>query len=362
MPALPAPFSISAPTLPDRANEGSRRVSVWASRAVSAATTAFRRLHVGPLPQRLGGNAERQALGHRRQRDDGGEFRDEGAGLGTGQRGQPIHRLARARLERRDGGARLLEVGACLFDVELGDESGLRPEAGQLERLGLAGDVALGHIEARLQRAQFEIGGRDIGGERHVRAGQVGGHGLQVGGGGVAALADAADDVRLPAGVQTAAVGAGVDVDDAGLAVESEGALTTPPRRRRARRRHGRPQRRRGLRLQRPGLLQARLRDPHVRAAVDGTGDEGRQRRVGELFPPAREIGAGGGVGGGGRLPVDGRDRPRRRAGGAGRGATGEGRGECEQSAEGVDSSHCHVLIHWTLARARCPSGVVGFA
>ena len=63
---------------------------------------------------------------------------------------------------------RLLAGGHGLLHVERGDQAGLSAPARDLQGLVLAGQVAAGNCQARLQAAQLDVGHRHLGGQRHL--------------------------------------------------------------------------------------------------------------------------------------------------------------------------------------------------
>jgi hypothetical protein len=109
-------------------------------------------------------------------------------------------------------GLRLQQVG---FRRDAGVEAVLRDLQHALEAFG-------GGVEQRLFGvclAQREVVDRQLALRRQARGGQVGGAGLQVGGGAVSAGAQLAPDVRLPAGADVGAILV------AGLRIAAAGAL-----------------------------------------------------------------------------------------------------------------------------------------
>ena len=127
---------------------------------------------------------------------------------------------------------------------------------------------------------------------RHPHRREIGGGRAEVGGGGRASLTGGAEDVGLPAGVEAAAVRAGRDVDDTGASVESDRTLAAASAAGRRRGVEGRPQRRVGLRLQRPRLAKPRFGDVHVGIRRQRAIDQRRQRGVMQRVPPAGQVSA----------------------------------------------------------------------
>ncbi|MGC4086270.1 MAG: hypothetical protein QM736_30130 [Vicinamibacterales bacterium] len=273
-----------------------------------------------------------------------GELLHQRLGRLADEHGEAMHRLRDRRLERRDLRAALFEARACLLDVDAADETGLRAESGQLQDLALRVHVGAQEREPLLCRSQLHVDPSDLAGQRHLHGTQIVDRRHRVGLGSGDRGARSAEDVRLPARVET-----------------GRDRQRTSPRIADARARTHRRQQRGARDL----LLRSRLSYPrfgraHVGASLQRLFNQVRERRVTKRLPPCREV------------------RRRRRCVDAGRGASprvrdggrrlwdGDVRGsssarcrrQChsENQPEGPNGNHVQLLICWTCAARERPS------
>ncbi len=247
--------------------------------------------HVGPALQPLLRRAHRQRgqVGHRQRRQRTGQRHvgQHGARWLRGERGQAIGRGLDARLQRGQQGLGAGHERARAGHVELARATGLEPRVGDAQRLALVHEAGLGDAQALLQAAQFQVVARHLGRHGGVRGVQASLARAHLSGGGLAGAPHATEQVELPAGDE-----AGVEAVAGALAARGTGLLRL--RRHRALRAaldgHARARGGVGLALQRPRLLQARLRKANVGVGGERTLDQRVQRWVVEAAPEACDV------------------------------------------------------------------------
>ena len=145
----------------------------------------------------------------------------------TQQDGQSVLRFVQSGLERGQGGQRLLQIAARLFHFQNGDHARLLAPFGDLQGLALCRQIVARDLQPRLIAAQLHIVERHLGGERDLRAVQVGlcdaGIGLRC----FVRTAQAAEHVDFPGGVES-----GIEQRAAGTGTGGGAALAAAGRER----------------------------------------------------------------------------------------------------------------------------------
>ena len=118
---------------------------------------------------------------------------------------QAVFRFGQAGFECGNLRPGLLPVAARLLDVLAADEPGLGAPVGELQRLGLAGEVVAGNAEPDLPGAHLDVVQRHFGRQRHPGVVQARLGRFEVGLGRLDAAAHAAEHVELPARVEAGA-------------------------------------------------------------------------------------------------------------------------------------------------------------
>ena len=241
------------------------------------AHAVFGLAHIGALAQGIGGKGQRQV--GRRQRHGGGGRQGlvQRRGRATGEHGQRMARLGHGRAQRGQLGGRLLDAGARLLLGQRIRQARLHAPLGDLRRLALRGQVALGNRQALLLAAQVDVVHRHLGRQRHPGRGQAGLGGQQVGVASAYATANAAKQVGLPARVQPRLEAVGC-IAAAAAALGRSGPIH-------------RRQQARGLHV----ALGARLLHGGARAAHAGVGlqrlvDQASELGVAQLLPPLGQV------------------------------------------------------------------------
>lgn len=124
----------------------------------------FGRLHVRALAQGIGRNTDSDGFRCCRQGTRFLQCFAQGSGRASGEQRQTILGRGAAVFKRRNRRAGLFETGACLRHVERRDESGHLAPLGDLQGLGLAGDISTGNRKPLLASAQGNVFERDLGG------------------------------------------------------------------------------------------------------------------------------------------------------------------------------------------------------
>ena len=192
-------------------------------------------------------------------------------------------RLGQGGGQGRDLRARLLQVGARLLDVERRGQPRLGAPVGELVGLGLAGEVLLRDGQHRLVRAGVHVVERHFRGKGDLRGVQVGLGRFQVGLRRLDPAAGAAEDVRLPCGVEARAV---ERARVAGAVIR----VALPAAAGGARGRDGREEPRGRHPPAGPRFPEPCLRGPDVGAPREGLLDEPGQGVIPEPLPPPGKL------------------------------------------------------------------------
>jgi hypothetical protein len=243
--------------------------------------------------------------------------------------------LVDAGLQGRQKSAGLLDCRTGLLGLDGSDQTGLQAPQGDLQRLLLAGQVVVGDRQLGLGIAQGDIGERHLGGNRYLHVSQVGGAGPDRGLTAVQGAAVGAEDIRLPACIET-------DRKPVDGAVAPRLAALC-----RGRAVYRRPQGRRRDIAQRPGLTQRGPGAIDTGVGQHRPGHETFEQRIAEAQPPlVKRSGAGlhGAVG----CRPSGRDGRHGDAGRCGsliynRGAADLGQHQEHQDERHAEYGHCAV-------------------
>jgi hypothetical protein len=127
------------------------------------------------------------------------------------QDAQPVVGALLGRDQGRDDRLGGVEAGLGAGDVDRVAGPGVVADLGQPQGLALGVEVAVGHGQAGLGAAQFEVVAGHLGGDGHLGVAQVGSRRPRLGPGRLHAPADAAEQVDLPAGVEAGLVGLALD-------------------------------------------------------------------------------------------------------------------------------------------------------
>jgi len=153
------------------------------------------------LAQQFAGVTQRQRLGKRRhvlrRQHRGQHFRALAQ-----QHRQAVARLCLGHFQQRDVGLDRLQAGAAALHIQFAAGTQFPARLGQLLRIAQVFQRVLGHRDALLRATQLEVVACHFGSDQHLRIGQVGLLGTEIGACGFCSAALAAEQIQLPARIE----------------------------------------------------------------------------------------------------------------------------------------------------------------
>jgi hypothetical protein len=257
---------------------------------------ALRPPDVGPAAQEVRRQTDarpgRQCRDRRLLRDLIGER----AGLRAQQHIEPVHRLFQAALEQRNLRRRRAHLAVRLCDFQVAGETRIESDLREAQRLLLRRQIRPGDGQPPLKASQIDIIFRHVAEQRDQHGAPVLDAGAEVRFRRFNAPARAAEDVDLPAGVETGAkevlfqLAAAERRGDGALPGRTYGVRARAVASIGARDIDRGPEIGAGRAHRRARLADARLGDAQIQVGFDGIKDQGIQRRILKLIPPFDQL------------------------------------------------------------------------